>query len=155
MNIDIPGFGNIEFKHLVFDYNGTIARDGKLMSNLDRTIQELSEKITVHVITADTGGTAASELEGLPCILKIFTGEDITKEKEQYVISLGTENVVCIGNGANDSKMLKVARLGIAVLEGEGTALSAIQNADIIARSSYDAMGMLMVPLRIVATLRT
>ncbi len=31
MTIDIPGFGKIDIKHVVFDYNGTIARDGELI----------------------------------------------------------------------------------------------------------------------------
>jgi soluble P-type ATPase len=51
--------------------------------------------------------------------------------------------------------MLKAARLGIAVLEGEGCAVCAIQHADIVARSIYDAMGLLMIPQRIIATLRS
>jgi soluble P-type ATPase len=51
--------------------------------------------------------------------------------------------------------MLKAARLGIAVLEGEGSAVSAILQADIVARSIYDALGLLMVPQRIAATLRS
>jgi soluble P-type ATPase len=155
MQITIPGTGTIELKHLVFDYNGTLARDGHLMSNLEKTLADLSEKITVHVLTADTGGTVAQELEGLPCTLHIITSGAEAEQKEAYVQALGPDSVICIGNGANDRLMLKVARLGIAVLEGEGSATCAILHADIVARSIYDALGLLMVPQRIVATLRT
>jgi len=154
MNIDIPGFGTLDLKHLVLDYNGTIARDGKLLSNLGRTLEDIAEHLTIHVLTADTCGTAEQELVGLSCTLQIITGDQITEQKEQYVQALGAEQVVCIGNGANDRLMLKAARLGIVVLEGEGSAVCAIQHADIIARSIYDAMGLLMIPQRIVATLR-
>lgn len=155
MNIDIPGFGMLGLKHLVLDYNGTIARDGKLLSNIGRTLEDISELLTIHVLTADTCGTAEQELAGLPCTLQIFSGDQITEQKEHYVQALGAEQVVCIGNGANDRLMLKAARLGIAVLEGEGSAVCTVQHADIIARSIYDAMGLLMIPQRIVATLRS
>lgn len=155
MNIDIPGFGKLDLKHLVLDYNGTIARDGQLLSNLGRTLEDIAEHLTIHVLTADTSGTAEQELAGLPCSVHIFSGEQITEQKERYVYALGAEHVACIGNGANDRLMLKASRLGIAVLEGEGSAVCAIQSADIIARSIYDAMGLLMIPQRIIATLRS
>ena len=155
MQITIPGIGSIELKHLVFDYNGTIARDGQLMSNLDKTISDLAGRITIHILTADSGGTVAQEVDGLPCTLHIIASGNEAEQKEAYVQALGAESVVCIGNGANDRLMLKAARLGIAVLEGEGSAVSAILQADIVARSIYDALGLLMVPQRIVATLRS
>lgn len=155
MQITIPGIGSIELKHLVFDYNGTIARDGQLMSNLDKTITDLAGRITIHILTADSGGTVAQEVDGLLCTLHIIASGNEAEQKEAYVQALGAESVVCIGNGANDRLMLKAARLGIVVLEGEGSAVSAILQADIVARSIYDALGLLMVPQRIAATLRT
>lgn len=155
MKIEIPGFGTLDLKHLVLDYNGTIARDGKLLSNLDKTLEELAGHFSIHVLSADTYGTAERELSGLPCTVRIFTGDQITEQKEQYIHGLGAEQVVSIGNGSNDRLMLKASRLGIVVLEGEGSAVCAIQHADIIARSVYDAMGLLMIPQRIIATLRS
>lgn len=155
MNIDIPGFGSLCLNHLVLDYNGTIARDGKLLSNMDKTLAELAGHLSIHILTADTCGTAAEELSGLPCVVHILAGERTAEQKEEYIRTLGAEQVVCIGNGANDRLMLKAARLGIAVLEGEGSAVCAIQHADIVARSIYDAMGLLMIPQRIIATLRS
>jgi len=155
MNIDIPGFGTLDLKYLVLDYNGTIARDGKLLSNLDRTLEDISEHLTIHVLTADTCGTVEKELDGLPCTVHVFIGNQIAEQKAQYVSALGAEHVACIGNGANDRLMLKAAKLGIVVLEGEGSAVCAIRQADIIARSIYDAMGLLMIPQRIIATLRS
>ena len=155
MNINIPGFEAFCLNHLVLDYNGTIARDGKLLSNIGKTLEELAEHFSIHVLTADTCGTAAEELSGVPCTLQILAGDRTAEQKEQYIKQLGVEQVVCIGNGTNDRLMLKAARLGIAVLEGEGSAVCAIQHADIVARSIYDAMGLLMIPERIVATLRS
>lgn len=155
MRITIPGSGDLELNHLVLDFNGTIARDGKLLSNLDKTFGELAEQYTIHVLTADTCSSVARELEGLPCRVQILESGQEAEQKERYVISLGADQVICLGNGCNDRLMLKAARLGIAVLEGEGSAVSAILQADMVARSIYDAMGMLLIPQRIVATLRS
>ena len=155
MIIEIPGAGTINLEHIVFDYNGTIARDGLLLSNIDKTLAELSERFTVHILTADTGGTAREELEGLPCTIHVISRGAEAEQKEAYVQALNPDHVVSIGNGANDRLMLKTARIGIAVLEGEGSAASAILNADIVTRSIYDALGMLMIPQRLVATLRS
>lgn len=155
MTIDIPGVVTMQLQHLVLDYNGTIARDGKLLSNLGRTLEDLASQITIHVLTADSYGSVAKELEGLPCIVHTIPQGQEAEAKARYVQDLGADQVVSIGNGANDRLMLKAARLGIAILEGEGSAVSAILNADIVARSSYDAFGLLMIPQRIAATLRT
>lgn len=155
MQLTIPGFGTLDLQHLVLDFNGTIARDGQLLSNLDRTLQQLSQHLAIHVLTADTGGTVRQELEGLPCNLKIIAEGSEAEQKEAFVKELGADHVVCFGNGSNDRLMLKAARLGVAVLEGEGTAVVAITSADIVVRSIYDAMGLLMVPRRLVATLRS
>ncbi|NMC74942.1 MAG: hypothetical protein GYA56_11410 [Geobacteraceae bacterium] len=57
-------------------------------------------------------------------------------------------------NGNNDRLMLKAARLGIAVCEGEGCAVAALMNADIQARSIGEALGLLLNPKRLKATLR-
>jgi hypothetical protein len=32
--VDIPGFGRFELDHLVLDYNGTLALDGRLVPGL-------------------------------------------------------------------------------------------------------------------------
>ena len=34
MKINIPNFKNIELKNIVCDYNGTIAKDGKLLAGV-------------------------------------------------------------------------------------------------------------------------
>ncbi|MDZ7598690.1 MAG: hypothetical protein U5J82_10470 [Desulfobacterales bacterium] len=57
MNIDIPGFGILCLKHLVLDFYGTIARDGMLLSNMDRTLEDVAGHLTIHVLTTDTCGT--------------------------------------------------------------------------------------------------
>lgn len=59
LNIEIPGREPLALCHLVLDYNGTIAVDGKLLPELAAPLGELSRTLEVHVLTADTYGTAA------------------------------------------------------------------------------------------------
>jgi soluble P-type ATPase len=84
----------------------------------------------------------------------VLGGQNLDVQKEQYVQALNTERVVAIGNGLNDRRMLKVSRLGIVVSEGEGCAIDALLNADILVRSIHEGLSLLLNPQRIVATLR-
>ena len=62
MIIEIPGRETLEIKDIVFDYNGTIAIDGKLIGDVSKNINELSSSFNFYVITADTYGTVKKEL---------------------------------------------------------------------------------------------
>jgi soluble P-type ATPase len=70
------------------------------------------------------------------------------------VEQLGTEQVVAIGNGANDAQMLSAAALGIAILGREGLASEALQAADLVVGGIEDALDLLLHPPRLIATLR-
>ncbi len=50
--------------------------------------------------------------------------------------------------------MLSLAAVGICVLGPEGAAASAVSAADVVCRSVTEALGMLLEPRRLVATLR-
>ncbi len=71
------------------------------------------------MLTFDTFGTAERELRGLPCSVLVLSGERGDEQKRDYIARLGPERVVAIGNRANDSLMLGIARIGIAVIEAE------------------------------------
>ena len=64
------------------------------------------------------------------------------------------ERVVAFGNGNNDRKMLKAARIGIAVSQREGCAADAIMAADIHVTSANAGLDLLLHPKRMKATLR-
>ena len=68
--------------------------------------------------------------------------------------ALGLKTTAAVGNGANDARMLKEVALGIAVVQEEGAAVAAIQNADVAFQSINDALDALLSPDRLVATLR-
>jgi len=154
IEIDIPGIKKIYAEHLVLDYNGTVAEDGKLISGVADIINRISDNLEVHVITADTFGKSAEELMGVKCTLDIIGKGDQQKQKLDFIESLGAEKVISIGNGFNDILMVRDAALGISVIQREGASAKTVAAADIIVTSIIDALELILNPLRIAATLR-
>ncbi len=154
LEIDIPGFGLVILNHLVSDFTGTLSVDGRLIPGVKKNLQNINKFLQIHILTADTFGTAEQQLKGVNCNLHILTGSDHDKQKEQYVKKLGAKNVVALGNGNNDRKMLKAARIGIAVCLKEGCSRDAYVSSDIIVTSARDALDLLLNTKRLKATLR-
>jgi soluble P-type ATPase len=75
-------------------------------------------------------------------------------QKAELVQKLGADSVIAIGNGMNDTLLLKNAQLSLAVVQGEGAATEALLNSDIICTDILDALNLLLNPLRVTATLR-
>jgi soluble P-type ATPase len=61
---------------------------------------------------------------------------------------------VAIGNGANDRLMVARAELGIAVIGPEGAAATTVAAAAVVCPTIASALGLLINPMRLVATLR-
>lgn len=155
IEIDIPGFRKLQLAHLVSDYNGTLAVDGKLIPGVQEAISALSSNIRIHVITADTFGLAAVQLAGLPVKLTIAPVEAQAETKLEFISQLGVDSVVAIGNGRNDRKMLGAAALGIALIQREGASAETLASADIVSPGILEALELLQNPKRLVATLRS
>ena len=155
IEINIPGYRKLRLKHIVLDYNGTIACDGELIAGVKENLNALADKLQVHILTADTFGKARSGLEGIECELSILAPDAQDIGKLEYVKRLGAENAVCVGNGRNDQLMLKEAALGIAVILEEGTAVDTLFAADIVCTHIVSALELLRNPLRLTATLRS
>lgn len=154
IHIHIPGVGEIKIAHIVFDYNGTLARDGNLIIGVKEGIKAFSDKLKFHVITADTFGFVKKELSGVDCSVTIIPEKDQAESKLLFVRQLGPDQTLCAGNGANDRLMLKEAAIGIAVLQDEGMAVSALLFADLVVKSILDVFGFFKTPDRLKATLR-
>jgi len=154
LELEIPGFGAVRTEHLVSDFTGTLAVDGKLLPGVEERLVALAKSLKIHVVTSDTLGVVRSEMNGMPCVLNILSGADHDLQKEEYVKKLGALTVIAIGNGKNDRRMLKAARIGIAVSGGEGCAVDALLNADLHVRSAGEGLDLLMHPERVKATLR-
>jgi len=155
ISIHIPDFGSLELHHLVLDYNGTLAVDGHLITGVDTRLTALSEKLTIHVVTADTFGKAAEALHALPCALTILPQGRQDQAKLNYIEKLGLSQTAAMGNGRNDRHMLKQAALGVVVLLQEGAAADTLAAADVVCRQITDALDLLLHPRRLVATLRS
>ena len=152
LDVRIPGAGRISAKHLVLDFNGTLAEAGVLSAPVARRRAKLARRFEVTVLTADTFGTVATSLRGLPvAVSTIRTGRD----KQSFVRSRAGDGVVAVGNGANDRRMLEAAALGVAVLGPEGMDPRLLACARVVVRRIEDALDLLLDPRRIVATLRT
>lgn len=154
IRIEIPGKGSIQAEHLVLDYNGTLAIDGSIIDGVKEKLNNLAEKINIHVLTADTFGEAANNLKEVRCKLTVLNGDQQALQKQQFINQIGNNKVIAIGNGLNDMLMLKDAVLGIAVIQKEGASLKTLFNADIVCKNIFDALDLLINPLRIAASLR-
>jgi soluble P-type ATPase len=154
LRVEIPGSGFLELEHFVTDFSGTLSEDGALLPEIKDKLNELSGKLKIHVLTSDTFGRAKKELEGVNCTLHVLEGKGHTIQKEKYVINLGADKVVAFGNGNNDALMLMAARLGIAVCLREGCSKKAIEASQILVKSPTDAIDLLLLPKRLIATLR-
>jgi soluble P-type ATPase len=154
IRIDIPGFGLLKLEHFVTDFSGTLSEDGRVLPEVKEKLNTLSEKLKVHVLTSDTFGMARKELEGVNCTLHVLEGEGHVFQKEKYVLSLGADSVVALGNGNNDARMLGAAKVGISVCLKEGCSVEALKAAKILVRSPIDAIDLLLNPKRLTATLR-
>jgi P-type E1-E2 ATPase len=154
IEISIPGRGDFQITHVVFDVNGTLATDGTLLSGVAGKLTLLRERAAVHLLTADThGGQAAiDETLGFEADRVAPGGE--AAQKARFVENLGSEKTVAIGNGANDAGMLNTAGIGIAVLGEEGLCVETLNAADVLVGDIHDALDLLLKPERLVATLR-
>lgn len=154
IKIDIPGFKNIRFEHVVFDYNGTIAQDGELIKGVKEGIARFSNQLSFHVITADTFGFVRQQLQDVNAFLTVISNENQDQKKLDYLNTLGAKKTICVGNGANDKLMLKEAGIGIAVFGDEGLASSSLIAADLMVKDILNVFDFFKTPERLIAGLR-
>jgi soluble P-type ATPase len=154
LEMTIPGMERLYIEHLVIDFNGTLAQDGLVLEGVRERLASLAERLYLHVITADTFGQARDELAGLPLELVILPDGNQAEAKLAYIQRLNAAQVAAIGNGRNDALMLQAAALGIAVLQGVGTARETFQAAALVTPNILVALDLLVFPQRLTATLR-
>ena len=155
IQIDIPDFGMLSICYLVLDFNGTLACDGDLLPGVESKLRAISEKIDIHVVTADTFGKVRNAMNEIPCDVVVLPKNDQAQRKFDFISELGVNKVVAIGNGRNDRLMISEAALGIAVILQEGASRETVNSADILCSDICAALDLLVNPLRIVATLRS
>ncbi|MCF8010075.1 MAG: ATPase P [Clostridiales bacterium] len=154
VKIEIPGRKDLELKNIVLDFNGTIAKDGELLPGVISRLNKLSEQLNIHILTADTFGTARKACKPINCKINILESSSGSTEKKEFIKKIGADNTVSVGNGTNDGLMLREAVLGIFVIEAEGSSLTGMLKADIVTKNIEEALDMLLHPKRLIATLR-
>ncbi|MGC8633189.1 MAG: HAD family hydrolase [Candidatus Limnocylindrales bacterium] len=154
LTVEIPDFGRLLLSDAVLDFNGTLACDGALVPGAADRLRLLADQVTLHVVTADTFGTARQALGTLPVTLTVLHAGHQAEAKAAYVRQLGAAAVVAIGNGRNDRLMLREAALSIVVVQAEGAAREAIEAAQLVCPDINLALDLLLDPTRLVATLR-
>jgi soluble P-type ATPase len=158
ITIDIPGFGKLQINAILSDYTGTLSFSGKLVAGVKDRLLRLAELVDIHVVTADSFGTAEKELKGLPIVCRRLKGTNEDVQKQRYALELNPRYVASLGNGNNDRLHLKVVKeaggLAIAVENGEGCAREAILNANVFVAGAVNALDLLLEPTRLRATLR-
>jgi P-type E1-E2 ATPase len=154
IELNIPGRAALRLDHLVLDVNGTLAVDGQLIEGVRRQLGELRDRVTIHLLTADTFGRQREIDQALNLTAVRLRPGGEPRQKAEYVLALDARRVVSIGQGANDAGMLRAAALGIAVVSTEGLASASLTAADVLAPSIGAALDLLLHPMRLVATLR-
>lgn len=154
LEVDIPGRGSYRLEHLVLDFNGTLALDGRLLEGVAERVGKLAGVLEVTIATADTFGTAGTLGTTLGLrVLKMERGSE-DSQKLSLVERLGKERTICIGNGSNDTLMLRESALGICILGHEGASAGALAASDLVFADINDALDALLNPRRLVAGLR-
>jgi soluble P-type ATPase len=154
MKLEIPGKGLYEVENVILDFNGTIAKDGRIHNKVKDRISLLGKKVKVYILTADTRGDVEEKVKRLPVQVVRLEAGDEAIQKLNFLREIGPEKTIAVGNGYNDHLMLKEALLGIAVIGPEGASKEAILNADVVVTDPLFALDFILKPLRHKATLR-
>lgn len=154
IEINVPGKGILKIENLLLDLNGTIACDGIIHPRLKERINLLSRSLKIFILTADTLGSARTITRGIEAKLVLIPAEDSLHGKMEFLKKMESGKTAVIGNGYNDHLILRKAILGIAVIGREGASIQALTNSDGVVNDIFDALDLLIHPLRTKATLR-
>ncbi len=155
IKVNIPGFADLAIENVIFDFNGTLATDGILITGVASPLVELSQNLNIHVVTGDSLGTAKSQLQGIPCQVVIVPPLEQGLAKQDYLRQINPEKTISIGNGRNDQQIMMESAIGILIAGTEGMAGESIKVADIVVSNIFDAINLLLHPNRLLSTLRS
>lgn len=156
LHVEIPNFPDVKVEYLLLDMNGTVATGGVIEDGLKPYLEKLGKMVKIYMITADTFGTA-KEMAGRfgieYYVLPKKKSESL--EKQEFVKTLGENQVIALGNGNNDALMLEESTIGIGVMGEEGISKKCLLAADIIVKSPESAFKILLDGAKLRATLRS
>ncbi|ACS89796.1 MULTISPECIES: HAD family hydrolase [Thermococcus] len=147
--MEIPNYGRIIAKTVIFDLNGTLGVEGKVRKNIKELLRKLSEKYEIVVLSSDTFGTLKDEFNELDVKIEL-----VKDGNEKLQKALKYEPYIGVGNGNNDVRMLENAELAICVIGEEGASVEALLASDVMVKDVKDAINLLLNEKRLIATLR-
>ena len=100
VELDIPGVGQLMLEHLLLDANGTLSDRGELIAGIEAPLQAISQRLQLHVLSADTFGTAREIARRIGATFDLAPDAEA---KLRHVRQIGADRCAAIGNGANDA----------------------------------------------------
>jgi soluble P-type ATPase len=88
ITINIPGFGKVQINSILSDYTGTLACGGKLVLGVKERLLRLAERVDIHIVTADSFGTAEEELKALPLVCRRLKREKEDVQKAHCAVEM-------------------------------------------------------------------
>lgn len=153
LELAIPGFKEILLANVVFDLNGTLAKDGLITPSVVNGLKKLQEKLGVMIATAGTHGHL-EEVQELGFKVQLLQKGKEAEQKLKLLEELGALKTAAVGNGANDYLMIERAALSVTVLGKEGAYPPLLKVSHLVVSTPEDAIGLFLNPKRIIATLR-
>ena len=155
--VDIPNFGKITLKNILFDINGTIQFYGNISRNKRKCIKKLKKYFNIYLISADTRGNLKEIAKKLNVNYIKIRSKDLSEAeaKNHELMKLGKDFTVAIGNGNNDYLMLKNSIIGIVILGKEGASVKSIINSDLVLNNLREVINFLLDEKIMIATLRS
>ncbi len=153
MEYTIPWYKKpLKLDTLILDLNGTITIDGKLIPWVkDKILALQKEWWTVLLCSGDTQWTAAKIAQWLWATLYICKNQN---DKKNVLKKHKTKHCATIGNGHIDLKLMEKCSLSIAVIQAEWCYSKSMLSSDIVCTNIIDALDILLLPKRLIATLR-
>ncbi|MBM4349592.1 MAG: HAD family hydrolase [Deltaproteobacteria bacterium] len=151
--IQRPGQPPIDIEHLLIDYEGTLASDGRVHPKAKDKINLLAKRISVYILTKGEREKIEEHLRKLKAEILFFMEGEASGEKLDLLRRLGPEKTVAIGNGVDDAPMLEEAGFSICVIGREGASGETLKRADMVVTDILSGLDFLLKPLRQKATL--
>ncbi|MDA3781400.1 MAG: hypothetical protein PF487_14415 [Bacteroidales bacterium] len=130
MKYEVSGVGEYNIDSIVFDLNGTIAFNGKLIKGVKKRFKRL-KKLGFHlvIVSSDQHGNGKSIAKSLD--VDFYTAAN-TDDKEKVLKKLSNPNIAAVGNGRVDMGLFRYSMLSIAIIESEGMHSEVMTTADLI-----------------------
>ncbi|HTE57910.1 MAG TPA: hypothetical protein VK694_04135 [Verrucomicrobiae bacterium] len=152
MTYDIPGQGRLDIQTIILDLNGTLSVGGVIPNGAKERLTTLKARgFKVLFFTGNTRNDADQLAADLGIDWKLAKSAG---EKRDLALQLDPDTCASVGNGLIDLELMKVVKLGIVTLQGEGVHMQTLLVSDIVIPTINDALDLFIDDQRLKATLR-